>query len=192
MNTKILLGLCGLILLGGAAFGAAQEGGRGRPDGAPRARQARTMRTADRDGASGRGMRERLRQGRKLVRSLDVTPAQRELVREAARELAPLSKDLRQQARTLLEKARTLRRDGDREGARAVLRNELRPMLDRAKPDAERAASPVLRSLTPEQRTKLEAAAQRRGKQFDEQRFAQRLGLALTSRRGQRRGGQTR
>lgn len=121
------------------------------------------------------------------MRSLEVTTEQRELARQAARELAPRANELRPQARALLEKARALRRDGDREGARTVLRDELRPLLERAKPDAERAAAPIVRSLTPEQRAKLEAAAKRRGESFDERRFSHRLGLMLGSRRMQRR-----
>jgi hypothetical protein len=188
MSKNVLLGLCGLLLAAGAAsaYGSAQ--------GPERARSHAGARCERDGGAAGRRQRlhRRVRRGREFVRSLGVSEEQRELARQASRELTPRADELRPQARAIVERARALRLSGDRDGARELLRNELRPLLESAKPDAERAVDPLLRSLTPEQRAKLEAAAQRRGKQFDEQRFAHRLGLALASKRAQGRVGRTR
>ncbi len=171
MNKKILLGVCGLLFVAGAASASGRYG------------PAEGLRHR---------LRHPLRHGRDVARKLDVSESQRELARQAARELAPVADDLRSQARAIVERARELRRKGDREGAKQLLRDELRPLFERAKPQAERAVEPLLHSLTPEQRAKLEAAAQRRGKRFDEQRFSHRLGLALSTRRAQRRLGSTR
>ncbi len=192
MNTKFLLGACGLLLVAGVASALTSSQERQPAPSSAGERHGRAH--GDGHGRHGRvhGLRHRMRGGRDVARKLDISEAQRDLARQASRELAPLAEELRPQARAIVERARELRRKGDREGAKALLRDELRPLLERAKPQAERAVDPLLRSLTPEQRAKLEAAAQRRGKQFDEQRFAQRLGLALSSRRAQRRLGQSR
>lgn len=185
MNTKLLLGLGGAVLVGMLAVGGAAYASSAAQEGAPAGARA------ERQERGGGGLRQRflqrMRQRRDFVRSLDISEAQRESARAAARELAPLAEALRPQVKALLERARALRRDGDREGARNVLKNELKPLLDSLKPQTQRAVAPLVGSLTPEQRAKLEAAAQRRGRQFDEQRFAHRLGLALSSRHAQER-----
>jgi hypothetical protein len=197
MNTKLLLGLSSMILVGGAAFAfrSAQEGPRrGHPP--VRAQQSagqapRAARGGEQRAHGGRAepMRERLRHGRERLRALEISDEQRELARQAARELAPKANEVRPQIRALVERAKEMRRSGDAEGARAMLRNELKPLLESAKPHAERATAPLVRSLRPEQRAKLEAGAQRRGQNFDERRFSQRLGLMLGSRRAQQRAG---
>lgn len=187
MHKNFLLGACGLLIVAGvaSAFSFPQEGG-------ARSSVSERHGRAECDGHGRHGLRQRMRRGRELSRSLGVSEAQSDLARQAARELEPMANELRPQARAIAERARALRRKGDREGAKALLRDELRPLLERAKPQAERAVDPILRSLTAEQRAKLEAAAQRRGKQFDERRFAHRMGLALSSRRAHRRLGQER
>jgi hypothetical protein len=190
MNTKLLLGLTSLILVGGAAFAfsSAQEAPRREPSGPRAERNEHGAAHAGRGGRAER-MRERLRHGRERLRSLEISDEQRELARQAARELAPKANELRPQIRGLVERAREMRRRGDAEGARAMLRSELKPLLESAKPHAERATAPLVQSLRPEQRAKLEAGAKRRGEAFDERRFSHRLGLMLGSRRAQQRAG---
>jgi len=185
MNTKLLLGLGSAVLVGMVAVGGAAYASSSAQESAPRGARV------ERQERDGRGLRQRfvkrMRQRREFVRSLEISEAQRESARAAARELAPLAETLRPQVSALLERARALRREGDREGARNVLKNELKPLLESAKPQTQRALAPLVASLTPEQRAKLEAAAQRRGRSFDEQRFAHRLGLRLSSRRAPER-----
>ncbi|MBL8801867.1 MAG: hypothetical protein JNN27_07730 [Planctomycetes bacterium] len=185
MNTKLLLGLGSAVLVGMFAVSGLAYASSAAQEGAPRGARV------ERQERDGRGLRQRvvkrMRQRRDFLRSLEITEVQRESARAAARELAPLAETLRPQVKALLERARALRRACDREGARKVLENELKPLLASAKPQTQRAVAPLVGSLTPEQRAKLEAAAQRRGRSFDEQRFAHRLGLALSSRRGQER-----
>jgi hypothetical protein len=185
MNTKLLLGLGSAVLVGMVAVGGVAFASSAAQESAPRGERA------ERQERDGRGLRQRfvkrMRQRRDFARSLEISEAQRESARAAARELAPLAESLRPQVKALLERARALRRDGDREGARNVLKNELKPLLESVKPQTERALAPLMGSLTPEQRAKLEAAAQRRGRSFDEQRFAHRLGLVLSSRGAQER-----
>ncbi len=193
MNTKLLLGLTSMILVGGAAFAfsSAQEGARrGPPPVRAQRGEAQNPRAEHRaHGGRAERMRSSLRQRRERLRALEVSESQRELARQAARELAPKAAELRPQIRALAERAREMRRRGDAEGARAMLRSELKPLLESAKPHAERATAPLVQSLRPEQRAKLEAGAQRRGQSFDERRFSHRLGLMLGSRRAQQRAG---
>jgi len=199
MNTKVLLGIGSLVLLGGAALafsvqqpgqscnGACEVQTRGRSEQANgrhggRGRMLERLHGAR--GAQGEGARPN---GRRIGRALGVTEEQRELARGAARELSPVAEALRPKVRAIVERARALRQQGDVEGAREILKNELKPLLESAKPQAERATGPLVRSLTPEQRGKLERFAQRRGRSFDEERFSHRLGLLLGGRRAQER-----
>jgi hypothetical protein len=70
-------------------------------------------------------------------------------------------------------------RSGDSEGARAILRSELRPLLQDAKANALPVVEPLIHSLSTEQRSELENAARARGREFDEQRATRRLALRL-------------
>ncbi|MCC7010994.1 MAG: hypothetical protein IT454_00415 [Planctomycetes bacterium] len=129
------------------------------------------------------GMRQRAQQRRERVAdALGITEDQRRLGREAAREIAPIVKQLKPQARDVLERARERARAGDRDGARELLRSELRPLVEEGQRRARPSMQPLLNSLTPEQRAKLEAAAGRRGRDFDDERFARRLALRLALR----------
>jgi len=177
MNTKLLLLASGLILLGGASIATAQHA---RRDPA----QRESIQDGRRDG-HGRRQRRRIRRHQRrgeIGRALGVTEQQREMGREAAKALQPIVKDIGPSVRDVRERARELARSGDREGARELMRNELKPLIESAQGRAAPIVRPLVQSLTPEQRQKLEAAAARRGIQFDEARFQRRLALFLALR----------
>ena len=181
MKTKILLGLCGLLLVSGASVAVAEEGSRKPPRGESTRPFHGVRHGARPDGHHAR-LREsarRLRRAREFVRSLEITDTQRAQAREAAKALEPLADDLRPRAREILERARAFRSAGDREGARSLLRDELRPPLQGAKTRALPIVEPLIDSLSPAQRAKLEQAARAHGREFDEQRAARRLARVL-------------
>lgn len=183
MKKHIVLALAALVLAGSTALAAVQEGRREAPGGQRSEQGARH----DRDGARRHrhGRRDqRSRQRRERVREhLGITEDQRAAGRDVARQLAPIPDETRAKAREIVERARALRASGDREGAKAVLRDELRPLLQGARERMVPLTRPLVESLTPEQRGKIERLLERRGRSFDEDRAAARLGWRLSRRR---------
>lgn len=197
MNTKLLT-LAALLLASGAAFATVQEGRREAPG--RNQEQSQRERAGQGQGQRQRGHRRGLRrhqrpQGgqltpaqkdelRQRVREhLKVTDEQRAAAEQARRELAPIRDEVRERARDIAGRARELRRQGDIDGARQVLREELRPLIQDTKERVKPHVRPLIESMTPEQRQKVEQFLQRRGRRFNEDRAAGRLGLWL-SRRG--------
>lgn len=131
----------------------------------------------------GFGERRRLRQhAREFVRSLEITPEQRDQARDVVRSLRPLADEVRPQAHAILEQARELARSGKREEARELLRTQMKPLLQGALERAKPAVRPLVQTLTPEQRARLGAAAAARGRAFDEERFTSWLTRRLARR----------
>ncbi|MBK8180862.1 MAG: Spy/CpxP family protein refolding chaperone [Planctomycetes bacterium] len=197
MNTRVtLLGLT-FLLISGAALAAVPQGrhglqerqgapvGRVRPGGAREPQGGERVEGSRRHGLLGR-MLHRRQAARGFVRSLEITPEQREAAREVARSLAPLMDEVRPEARAILREARELARSGNREAARALIRSQLRPLIQDAVERAKPAVRPLVASLTAEQRARLEAAAAARGRVFDEERFTGWLTRRL-ARHGARR-----
>jgi hypothetical protein len=207
MNKNFLLGLTGLLLLGGATVGFAQERERARrhdgpavernanPDERARGERFRGGETRGPEAGApeqrrfgGERLRERVRDARRFVRSLDLTPEQREDLKAARRELAPIAKELRPEVREVLDGARELRRAGKRAEAREYLRQELRPLRDEARERGLPVTRPLIDQLTPEQRAKCEERARAHGREFDPERAAKRLGVFLSAKRGPHHG----
>ena len=173
MNTKILLAIGGVVLLGGATFAMAQRGwGRGDVQGGRRARIQRAVRGQHRMG--------------EVARRLGVTDDQRALARSTAQQLRPLAESVKPQIREIVQRARALARSGDREGARAVVQTELKPLVERLRAQTRPMVQPLIQSLTPEQRAKVENFLRARGRTLDEGKLADRLALGLARARGPR------
>ncbi|MBI5431220.1 MAG: Spy/CpxP family protein refolding chaperone [Planctomycetes bacterium] len=216
MKAQLLLGLGGLLLLGAATTAFAQEperarvreharlergaergehaGGQRAPGQRAERRHAGGQRAAGQHAGGGRQRGERLRQrvqdAKRFVRSLELTPKQREELRRTRRELAPIAKELRPEIREVLGGARELRRAGRREEAREYLRQELKPLRQEANERGMPLVRPLIDRLTPEQRAKCEERARAHGREFDPDRAAKRLGLFLSAERGHRHGRQ--
>lgn len=173
MNTKLLT-FAALLLASGAAFATVQEGRRE----APGRQQEQSQRERAGQGHRGqrRGMRRHQRPGggqitptqrdelRQRVREhLKLTDEQRAAAEQARRELAPLRDEVRERVRDIAGRARELRRKGDVEGARQVLREELRPLVQDTKQRVKPHVRPLIESLTPEQRQKVQRFLERRG-----------------------------
>jgi hypothetical protein len=171
MNTKLLFALGCLLLVGLASGAPAQEAGARSPAGTREVARARS------GGAHPlrRRVAFRVRRARESVQALGITDAQRRQARDVAPALRSIAGEVRPQARAILDRARELRRGGDSEGARALLRAELRPLVESARGRALPLVEPLIRSLTVEQRAELERRARARGREFDERRAASRL-----------------
>lgn len=181
LNKKATLVACALIVAGGVSFAAVQQGRRP-VDGRQQDPALESKGDhAGRPGRLGRWMHRR-QLGRKLVRSLEITEPQKEQARGVARSLRPLVDEVRPRVRDLMTQARELARSGNREAARELLRSELRPILEDAMARARPQVAPLVGTLSPEQRAKLEARAAARGKTFDEERFTRRLTWMLARR----------
>jgi hypothetical protein len=187
MKKHLTLALAGLFLALTSDLALAQEGRRE----APGTDGARKEARKDREGRRHRRHRGRRQRGgerrdnlRKFAQEqLGITEQQKAAGREAARQLAPIAEETRTQAREIVERARALRDGGDREGARELLRNELRPLLEAARDRALPITRPLIDGLSQEQRAKIEEHLQRRGRSFDADRAAARLAWRLSRRR---------
>ncbi|MBM3990887.1 MAG: hypothetical protein FJ298_07745 [Planctomycetes bacterium] len=191
MKKQLVLALVALVLAGSTALAALQEGRREAP-GRERTEQGARR---DRDGARQRrhgrrrqgrrerrdGLGERIRE--RIREHLDITEQQRAQGRAVAKEVAPIAEETRTKAREILERARDLRDGGDREGAKALLRAELRPLLEATRARILPLTRSLIDALTVEQRGKIEDFLARRGRSFDADRAAVRLGWHLSRRR---------
>jgi hypothetical protein len=178
MNTKLLT-LAALLLASGAAFATVQQGRREAPG--RQQEQSQRARAGQGQGQRGhrRGMRRHQRPNggqitpaqrdelRQRVREhLKLTDEQRAAAEQARRELAPIRDDVRERAREIAGRARDLRRNGDVEGARQVLREELKPLVKDTRERVKPHVRPLIDSLTPEQRQKVQRFLERRGRRF--------------------------
>jgi hypothetical protein len=187
MKITALAALSAILLFVPAAASVAQErtpvperpAARARSgDRGARLRALRQLRGA----RDSRGIRERMQRARGSARGLEITEEQRAIARECKLALKPLADETRPQARAILEQARELRQSGDREALRNLIENDLRPLLRSARERAEPLVQPLLRSLTPDQRARIDATARRRGRQLDDSRLSARLALLLARR----------
>ncbi len=186
MNNKAAWIACALLIAGGVSFAAVQQGPRTGDVPREHGRHFFERGPGGRLAFLGDGHKRR-QHGRQLLRSLDVSESQKGAARAVAESLQPIVDELRPKVAPLLQQARELARSGEREAARELLRSELRPLCKDALTQAKPLVQPLVGTLTPEQRAKLEAAAAARGRSFDEERFTRRLTWML-ARRGARRG----
>ncbi|MBM3989240.1 MAG: hypothetical protein FJ294_14935 [Planctomycetes bacterium] len=187
MKKQLVLALVALVLAGSTALAALQEGRREAPGGERTEQGARRDRDGARQRRHGRrrqGRRERRDGLRERVRErLGITAEQRAQGRAVAKELAPIAEETRTKAREILKRARDLRDAGDREGAKALLRAELRPLLETTRERILPLTRPLVDALTAEQRGKIGDFLARRGRSFDPDRAAARLGWHMSRRR---------
>ncbi|MDZ4772889.1 MAG: Spy/CpxP family protein refolding chaperone [Planctomycetota bacterium] len=162
-----LFGLAALLALG--TFATAQGTGRGQKFDESRGRFERR---------AGFEKRAKLK---KFVRELEITDAQRAQALAAAQTIAPIAQSARAEARTILENARKANPTGDRQAIRESVRAAMQSVKERAQGQVLPIARNVFDTLTPEQKDKLRAAAERHGRTFDSERAAQRMGRMLAS-----------
>lgn len=125
------------------------------------------------------------RQHRKMLRvlrMLELTDAQRQLVAEGSALAAPVRHDLRARIQAIFEDARTSPRTQE---TRAAVRAQVKQAVQSALASLEAPARKFLEALTPEQKAKLEAKAKEHGKTFDEQKLLKGFeGMLLAPKHG--------
>lgn len=164
LSTKsILFGLTTTLLLSSLALA---DGGKPRTgnDGIGRGRHARF---------------ERRQHVRQFVRSLEFTDAQRANALAAAKTIAPIAEAARAEGRKLIEDARKNNQTGDRTAIRAAVKAQIEALRERTLKQIEPIGRGLLQSLTPDQRAKIQAALEKHGKTYDEERAARRISLML-------------
>jgi len=107
----------------------------------------------------------------KLAESLQLSDAQRQLALDKARAAAPIAEQTRRDAARILVDRASAGRDATREKLRALRAEVAGKLLPLAKE--------VVASLTPEQRAKIQEAAAKHGRAFDEARFERRVARML-------------
>jgi Spy/CpxP family protein refolding chaperone len=116
---------------------------------------------------------------KQFVRGLEITDYQRAQALTAAKAIAPIAQSARSEARTIIENARKANPTGDRKAIRESVRESLEALRERAVTQALPIARGVLDTLTPEQKDKLRAAAEKHGRTFDAEKAARRIGFLL-------------
>ena len=138
---------------------------------------------AGRDGAGRAGHRMRHRAMRnarhtmKVLKSLDLTDAQKALLADGRAGAESVRADLRTKIKAVFETPVT----GDKpEDLRAARRAKIKELMEAARTQVEPSAAKFVSALSPEQKAKLAEAAQKHGKTFDEAKFTKRVaGLFL-------------
>ncbi|MCY2961523.1 MAG: hypothetical protein NTY35_15275 [Planctomycetota bacterium] len=180
----VALGLASLSVLATLAMAqgrAEQHGQVGEPgQHARRGAEARFERHAGRHGG-------RFAQARKFVRELELTDAQRDLARQEAQLVGPAARAAREEARAIVQAARARAQGGDREGARAEAREQLKLLRERTRAEFTPHGRALIQSLTPEQRARIDARLAERGKTFDVDKASERVGRWLARPRVQER-----
>lgn len=125
------------------------------------------------------GRFERRAEVRKFVRELGITDAQRAQALTAAKAIQPIAQSARAEARAILENARKANPTGDRQAIRESVRAAMQALKERARDQVLPIARNVFDTLTPEQKDKLRAAAERHGRTFDADLATQRIGRLL-------------
>ncbi|MBL8859158.1 MAG: hypothetical protein JNL28_11670 [Planctomycetes bacterium] len=158
-----------------------REGARSERMGARAEFAARMGARADFTGMRGERADRRERRGeiRKFVRTLEITEFQRAQALAAAKSIAPIAAAARAEARTLIENARKSNTTGDREAVRAAVREQLKALRERTRDQILPYGQGVFNLLTVEQKAKLAAAAEKRGRTFDADKAVRRMTWAL-------------
>ncbi len=143
-------------------------------------------------GRAGRRMRhramERARHGMKILKSLDLTDAQKALLADGRAGAEAVRADLRAKMKALFETPVTGEKTDD---LRAARRAKIKEMVEAARAQVEPSAAKFVASLSPEQKAKLSELAQKHGKTYDEAKFTKRIAgifLAPKGMHGQRHG----
>ena len=138
---------------------------------------------AGQDGAGRAGHRmrhramRRARHGMKVLKSLDLTDAQKALLADGRAGAESVRADLRAKIKAVFETPVT----GDKpEDLRAARRAKLKELIEAARTQVEPSAAKFVAALSPEQKAKLTALAAKHGKSYDEAKFTTRVaGLFL-------------
>jgi Spy/CpxP family protein refolding chaperone len=134
-----------------------------------------------------RGMR-RARHAMKVLKSLDLTDAQKALLADGRAGAEAVRADLRARIKAVFETPVTGEKPDE---MRAARRAKIKEMIEAARTQVEPSAAKFVSALSPEQKAKLSELAQKRGKTFDEAKFTKRVAglfLAPKSERGHRHG----
>ena len=196
MKSKFALTLAGLAILAGSSIAIAAAQGHGAAgrrghDGSAQAEPGRAhsqrgrfgARGGDGEGIGARFERRRAAIAHRLGQRLGITETQREQFRAQAQSVAPVTEQVRGEARAIFERARAaVQSGGDRAAVREQARGEMKALFQRSFPQLQPAARAMIEQLTPEQRAKLEAAAAARGKTLDQSRLERGAALILMRR----------
>ena len=135
-----------------------------------------------RHGPLARKMHLQQRKTMRLLRLLELSDAQRQLVADGSALAAPVREDLRAKVHAIFEDARTSPRTKE---TRVAVRGKVKAAMQAALASLEAPARRLLDSLTPDQKAKLEAKAKEHGKTFDEQKLTKAFeGLFLAPKHG--------
>jgi Spy/CpxP family protein refolding chaperone len=131
----------------------------------------------------GRGHGRHARHGLRVLKSLDLTDAQKALLADGRAAAEPVRADLRAKIRALFEAPKSPTTPTEGQGGldeRKARREKIRALMEAARAQVEPSAQKFVAALTVEQKTKLSELAQKHGKAFDEGKFSKRIaGLML-------------
>jgi Spy/CpxP family protein refolding chaperone len=160
-----ILGLCGTL----SAAGAAGEGQTGSGT-----RSALERGDGFRQGSKDHhGARRRAVSG--FLRHLNFSDAQRGLALQAARNAQPIVEEARREAARILVQAE----DAGQNARSSAVREQLKSLRQQTFQKIEPLARQVVAALTPEQRQRIEDAARKHGRTFDEDRLVRRTARLL-------------
>jgi len=159
----VALGAALLIGMAGVA-GAQTPGGQAPGVKAPGAKAP--------DGRGRDGLRGQRRHGRRgfdrgLARDLNLSDAQRTQIRAIHEKYRPRFQAVRQQLKAQSDAARALRQKGDSAGARAAFQRLRTSMQQQIQPIQQQEQAEIRNVLTAEQRTKFDAAQERRKQRLE-------------------------
>jgi Spy/CpxP family protein refolding chaperone len=127
---------------------------------------------------------ERTRQASDFIATLAPTDEQRQLLVEKARAAATIVKSAQEETRRIVNASlAATTKDGskpDRKAARAAVKQKLVQVRDHARSQLEPLARDVVASLTPEQRTKLQSTAGKRGKSVNDAQLVRLAAIAIS------------
>jgi Spy/CpxP family protein refolding chaperone len=151
---------------------------------APREGRPGRARPAGDRAEGGRGLRHRharrhARHGLRMLKSLDLTDAQKALLADARAGADPVRSDLRAKVRAILETPVTPTDGQDAAAARAARRAKVKEAVQAAVAQVEPSATKLVFALSPEQKAKLAEHAAKHGKTFDEAKLTKRVARFL-------------
>lgn len=126
----------------------------------------------------GRRFGRHARRGMRVLKSLDLTDAQKALIADGRAAAEPVRTELRAKIATLFEAPKSPTTPTDGQGAvdeRKARREKIRALIEAARTQVEPSAQKFVAALTVEQKSKLSELAQKHGKAFDEAKFTKRL-----------------
>lgn len=115
-----------------------------------------------------------------FLRQLQLTDAQKAAALQTARDLAPVARSTREQVRQIMADARAAHPNADRATIREAARPQLEALRERAAAQLTERGRPLVQSLTPEQRARIEARLAEHGRTFDADRAARRVAFVLS------------